>query len=115
MSYFSKSHFDLVGFRKARNDKKMYEAILEPRTNKGKNDIYKDEKTGKMVRKPKGQIYLPFGSSKHENYQDKTGLNLYPHLIHGDEKRRQAYRARAKGKIKPGFWSPSYMSYYYLW
>lgn len=115
MSYFSKSHFDLVGFRKARNEKKMYEAILEVRTNTGKNDIYKDEKTGKMVRKPKGQIYLPFGSSEHENYQDKTGLNLYPHLIHGDEKRRKAYRARAKGKLKPGYWSPSYMSFHYLW
>ena len=74
----------------------MYDAIL------------KNKQTGREVK-------VAFGSSVHENFHDKTGLNLYPHLIHGDKKRRDNYRSRAGGKVKEGYYSPSYFSFYVLW
>jgi len=58
---------------------------------------------------------VPFGDNKMENYRDKTGLNLYPHLIHGDDRRRYLYRARHKHNVKAGFYSPSFFSFYVLW
>ena len=60
-------------------------------------------------------IIVPFGDKRYENYQDKTKLNLYPHLIHGDKERRKRYRSRHKVYLKKGYFSPSYFSFHYLW
>ena len=96
MVYYKKSDHKIFGYQKSKTKGKMYDALLL--------------KTGspKLIR-------VPFGSVEYENYQDKTGLNLYPHLIHGNKKRRKAFRARHKGYLKEGYYSPSFFSYYYLW
>ena len=96
MTYYSKREYKLLGYEKATRKNKMYNAILQNR------------KTGQLVR-------VPFGSTEYENYQDKTGLNLYPHLIHGDKKRKKLYIARHKKDLKAGYYSPGYFSYFILW
>ena len=65
---------------------------------------------------------IHFGDSSMSQYKDTTGLGLYTHLNHNDEKRRASYLARAKGiKNKKGepTWkdknSPNYFSVKYLW
>jgi len=95
MSYYDMKNHKLLGFVRSETKNKMYDAILL--SNDG--DL----------------INIPFGDKRFENYQDKTKLNLYPHLIHGDKERRKKYQARHKVYLKPGYYSPSYFSYYYLW
>ena len=65
---------------------------------------------------------IHFGDIKMQQYTDTTGLGLYTHLNHNDEKRRASYLARAKGiKNKKGepTWkdknSANYFSVKYLW
>jgi hypothetical protein len=89
--------YKFVRFMKSNTANKMYDAILEKR----------DDRTSRKR--------VPFGDNKMMNYDDKTGLNAYPNLIHGDEKRRDSYHARHKGFVKPGFFSPGYFSLKYLW
>ncbi len=96
MTYYSKNDYTLVEFRKSNTAGKMYDAILQNR------------KTKKTKR-------IPFGSTEYQNYQDKTGLDLYPHLIHGDSGRRRLYRSRASGKVMTDFYSPGHFSLNYLW
>jgi hypothetical protein len=95
MTYYSMKQWKLKGFQKSSRKKKMYSALLE-------------NKDGKIVK-------LHFGDTRYKNFQDKTGLNLYPKLIHGDAKRRKNYRRRHAGYIRQGFYSPGYFSYNYLW
>jgi hypothetical protein len=96
MVYYKKSDHKIFGYQKSKTTGKMYDALLL--------------KTGspKLIR-------VPFGDNSMGNFHDKTGLNLYPHLIHGNKKRRKAFRARHKGYLKEGYYSPSFFSYYYLW
>tara|TARA_R110001632_G_scaffold230561_1_gene368155 strand:+ start:470 stop:763 length:294 start_codon:yes stop_codon:yes gene_type:complete len=96
MVYYSDREYRIIGYEKSNTNNKMYDAILQ------------NKNTDRFIR-------VPFGSNKHENYADKTGLNLYPHLIHGDKQRAINYRARAKGKLKKGYYSPSYFAFYKLW
>ena len=65
---------------------------------------------------------IHFGDSSSEQYKDTTGLGLYTHLNHNDEKRRASYLARAKGiRNKAGelTWkdknTSNYFSVKYLW
>ena len=74
-----------------------------------------------MVVTPNGKT-IHFGSSADQQYRDTTGLGLYTHLNHNDEKRRASYLARAKGiKDKNGnlTWknknSANYFSVKFLW
>ena len=85
----------LLGFLPSETKNKMHDAILMSDDNKF--------------------INIPFGDKRFENYQDKTKLNLYPHLIHGDKEGRKRYHSRHKVFLKPGYYSPSYFSFYYLW
>lgn len=96
MVYYSKKEYKLLGFEKSTRKNKKYNAILQ------------NKKTGRQTR-------VPFGDIRYKSYHDITGLNLYPHLIHGDKKRRKSYMARHKGFLKKGYWSPSWFSYYKLW
>jgi hypothetical protein len=96
MTYYSKKEYKLLGYRKSKTKHKKYDAVLE------------NKKTGKIK-------YVPFGDNRYENYHDLTGLNLYPHLLHGDKKRRKLYRARHKKDLKTGYYSPGYFSYYVIW
>jgi hypothetical protein len=94
MVYYSKKLYRLLGYRRSKTKNKMYDAILQ-----GKSKTY----------------IVPFGDNRYENYQDLTGLNLYPELIHGDKKRRKLYRARHKKDLKANHYSPGYFSYNVLW
>lgn len=66
---------------------------------------------------------VDFGSAYHKHYRDQTGLGLWSHFDHGDDKRRENYRKRhgkimnkTEGKLahKVKF-SPSWFSWHYLW
>ena len=94
--YYSKKLYRLLGYDKATRKGKMYNGILENKRDKSISRV-------------------PFGSSDYQNYQDLTGLNLYPELIHGDKKRRKLYRARHKKDLKANHYSPGYFSYNILW
>ena len=96
MTYYNKKDYKLIGFEKSKTKFKMYDGLIQNR------------KTKKIVR-------VPFGSTEYQNFQDKTGLNLYPELIHGDKERRRLYRARHIVFLKKGYYSPSYFSWFYLW
>ena len=96
MTYYSKKDYKLLGYRKSTRKSKKYDGILE------------NKKTKKLK-------YVPFGAYGYENYHDLTGLNLYPHLLHGDKKRRKLYRTRHKIDLKAGYYSPGYFSYYITW
>ena len=87
--------YEFYGFRVSKRKNKMYDAIL------------RNKKTNKRV-------HVPFGDPTMENYRDKTGLNAYPHLIHGDAKRRLSFKKRHK-KNAQRLYSPAYFSYFYLW
>jgi hypothetical protein len=92
--YYLKKDYKLVGYEKSHRKGKMYNAIL-----KNKKKIVK----------------VPFGDDSMGNFNDKTGLNLYPNLIHGDKKRRLRFQQRHHGFLKDDYYSPSWFSYYVLW
>ena len=94
--YYSKQDYKLVGYQKSVTKNKMYDAILQ------------NKQTKKYHR-------VPFGDSRYDNYQDNTGLNLYPKLIHSDPKRRSNYKSRHKKDIREGFFSPGYFAMTVLW
>ena len=75
MTYFLKSEYKLLGYRKSKRPKKKYDAILQ-------------NKTTKRLK------HIPFGDNRYQNYHDRTGLNSYPNLIHGDPNRRRLYKLR---------------------
>jgi len=56
-------------------------------------------------------LYVPFGDTRYESYQDKTGLALYK--THNDKERRQQYRARFKSAGEK--YSPNWFSWHILW
>jgi len=89
------NNYTLIGFQKSNRKDKMYAAILQHK---------KLEKFTKVH----------FGDPNMENYQDKTGLNMYPKLIHGDKKRRKNFRKRHKKNAQYKY-SSAYFSYKYLW
>jgi hypothetical protein len=96
MPYYDMKDYKLIGYEVSKVKGKMYDAIL--------------------MRKKDHKIFrVSFGSNTYENYQDKTSLNAYPHLIHGDKERRRLFRSRMKHNLKKGFYSPSYFSYNVLW
>lgn len=85
----------LIGFRKSNKKNKKYDGIL------------KNKKTSKIK-------HISFGDNRFENYRDKTGLNLYDNLIHGDKKRRKKFRKRHEKNAKYKY-SSAWFSYHYLW
>jgi len=95
MVYYDMKNHRLLGFEASKTKNKMYDAILI-------------SNTGQLIK-------VPFGDKRFENYQDKTSMNLYPHLIHGDKERRKRYQSRHEVFLKEGYYSPSYFSFYYLW
>jgi hypothetical protein len=80
-------------FEKSLNPKKKYDAILEINDSKYKR--------------------VSFGSRNYQQFKDSTGLNLYSHLNHLDEKRRRNYYLRHK--INYPFPSADYFSKRFLW
>jgi hypothetical protein len=94
--YYPKTRYHFVKFERSTNRHKKYDAILE-------NVVSK-----RLVR-------LPFGEVDYEQYRDRTGLGRYSKQDHGDLERRAQYRQRHKRDVKPGFYSPGYFAWYFLW
>ena len=88
--------YKLINFERSKTKNKKYDAILQNKLN------------SKMVK-------IPFGDNRYEHFKDSTGLGLYSNKDHGDLKRRQLYRQRHQKDIKKGYYSPGYMSFYFLW
>ena len=61
----------------------------------------------------RGYKLIHFGSSRHQQYKDKTPLKLYSHLDHKDEKRKKLYYKRHGKYAKKD--TPKYFSHMYLW
>jgi hypothetical protein len=96
MVCYSIHEYKLQGFQKSSKQFKKYDAIL------------KNKETGRIVK-------VGFGDNRYENYADKTGLNLYPNLLHGDKERRRLYRLRHEKDLRQGCYSAGYFAYHYLW
>jgi hypothetical protein len=89
------NEFKFIEFKKSKAKNKKYDAILQ------------NKSTGSLKR-------VPFGDARYEQYKDSTGVGLYSHLDHHDEKRRKQYRLRHHGEDKNKF-SSGYFSMRYLW
>ena len=92
-TYYDKSIYKMEGFEKSEKPDKKYYAKL------------RNSKTGRISK-------VHFGQRGSSTYKDSTGLKRDP--VHGDAKRRKAFRARHKGFLKEGFYSPSFFSFYFL-
>ena len=84
----------LIGFNKAANQTKKYDAILQNRLS---------ERT----------VRVPFGQRGYQQYKDKIGY--YSDFDHYDKVRRKSFLARNENNIKSGYFSPGYFSATYLW
>ena len=73
--YYLISEYKFIKFQRSSSINKKYDALIE----------------NKITKKI---IVIPFGDVRYENYKDRTGLNLYPKLIHRDKKRRELFRNR---------------------
>ena len=96
MAYKKMSEYTFKGFRNSTRKGKKYDAIL------------KNKKTDRVT-------HMPFGSNINEQYRDSTGLGLYSNKNHLDKKRQKSYKARHKGFLRKGYYSPGYFSLFYLW
>lgn len=86
--------YKFIKFEKSKQKNKKYNAILY------------NYKTKRFKR-------VPFGDIRYEQFRDKTGLGLYSHLNHLDEKRKKKYYNR-HGKKATKF-SSKWFSHKYLW
>jgi hypothetical protein len=94
------SEYKMIRFQKSKAKNKKYAAILSKICC---NTIKKKE------------YILNFGDKRYQQYEDKTGLNLYSKLDHFDKKRRNNYHSRHSKNVKQGIFSPAYFSMEYLW
>jgi len=77
-------------------------------TKKGKKyDAFIKDKQGNLIK-------IPFGALGYQQFKDKA-LGVYSADDHNDEKRLQNYRARHLGYLKPGYFSPEFFAWNYLW
>lgn len=96
MTYYLFSDYSFVKFVKSNTAGKKYDAIL------------RNKKTGSLSK-------IHFGDSSYQQFKDRTGLGLYSHLDHNDQKRKTAYMTRHAKDIKPLNYSAGYFSMRYLW
>lgn len=94
--YLSMREWKFMRFEKSKRKGKKYDAIL-------------------LNNATKREIRMPFGQLGMEHYQDKTGLNLYPQLIHSDKVRRRLFKTRFAHLFKDGYYSSIYFSNKFLW
>lgn len=96
MPYLSKRQWRLEGFKRSPNKTKKYMAT------------FRNKQTGKTR-------VMHFGARGMQQYRDSTGLGLFSKYDHNDPKRRASYKARHRGYIRRGYWSPGELSMRYLW
>lgn len=76
----------------------------------------KNKKYQAILKNSNGETMgIHFGDKRYENYHDLTKLNAYSDKLHGDPKRRKAYKARHKGYLRKGYYTPAWFSYHILW
>jgi len=92
--YYSKRDHTFIKFTASHTRGKKYDAIIT-------------DKAGNMFR-------IPFGAVGYQQYKDRA-LGLFAKCDHNDEKRRKSYQARHRHYLKPGFFSPEYFAWNYLW
>lgn len=92
--YYSMRDYKFVRFAVSRTKGKKYDAFIV--------DAHGNEKR------------IPFGAKGYQQYKD-TALGCYSEFDHEDEARRKNYQARHKHYLKPGFFSPEYFAWTYLW
>lgn len=92
--YYSMREYKFVRFAVSRTKGKKYDAFIV--------DAHGNEKR------------IHFGAKGYEQYKD-TALGCYSEFDHEDEARRKNYQARHKHYLKPGFFSPEYFAWTYLW
>ena len=80
------------------------------RLHKKYNAVLRNIRTGRQVR-------IPFGDTRYEQYKDNTGLGLWSHKDHGDEKRKRAYWSRHRKEANAGIsnYTAGSMALTYLW
>ena len=93
---YSKKEYSFVRFERSKNPKKKYDGVL-------RNNLTKRE------------VRVSFGARGYEQYFDRTGLGYFTKDNHEDKVRRKSYRARHKGFLKPGFYTPANFSWEFLW
>lgn len=96
MVYYDKKNYSFTRFERSHKKEKKYNAVI------------RNNKNGREVR-------IPFGDSTMEHYKDSTGLGLWEHKNHQDNKRRDLFRKRHCGFLRTGYYSPSYFSINFLW
>jgi hypothetical protein len=89
------NNLEFIKFKKSNKKNKKYTAVLYNKATKRINNIH-------------------FGDKRYQHYIDSTGLDLYTHLNHFDEERRERYHKRHAKTAKKKY-SPSYFSMRYLW
>lgn len=89
------SDYKFVEFKRSSNPAKKYMAILKNKSTNRTKTVH-------------------FGSASHEHYRDTTGLGLWSHKNHNDEKRRKSFQARMS-RWSDKKYSPAYFSARYLW
>lgn len=94
--FYSMKDWKLITFEKSKTKNKKYDMIIQNLVN------------NKIVR-------IPFGAASYQQFKDSTGLGLYTHKDHRDLKRRQLYRQRHAKDIRPGYFSPGWASWTFLW
>ena len=85
--YYNKQDWKLVAFEKSKKKYKKYSAILF--------NIYTDR-----------SVRVDFGDLRYSHYKDRVHLGLYKHLDNNDLERKRLFRARHKGFLKKGYFSP---------
>lgn len=96
MVKYPKSQYKFVRYEKSSKAGKMYSAILKNKENDR-------------------EVKIHFGDNKLGNYQDKTGLNAYPKLTHGDKQRRKNFRSRFSGLKQKQDWKNFYTPLFFSW
>lgn len=97
MVVYSENKYKFIKFRRSKDIDKKYDAIL------------KNLETG-------GQKIISFGAKGYAQYKDSTGLKIYSHLDHLDEKRRERYQSRHKDEgNNERKYSAGWFSWHYLW
>jgi hypothetical protein len=84
-----------IKFEKSWKLEKKYVAILY------------NKKTNKLK-------HVHFGASNYQQYKDTTGLNVWSHMDHLDNKRRKLFKQRFASSAKTKY-SAGWFAYYYLW
>ena len=92
---YSKKIYFFVKFERSKKPTKKYDALI------------KHNLTKKIVR-------ISFGARGYEQFYD-SALGLYKIFDHGEKKRKKKYRARHKGYLRPGYYTPAYFSWEFLW